>query len=352
MLISNGSGGFILMQRISLGLATAVAILTAAFASFAQTAGQSPSQAPGQASGQPPAQAAAQNPSADQAQFLKTAEVFVRKLFAWGPDFQVKLGPLEKSPAPEYYLVPVQVTFSGTSDTGVLYISKDGKTLVRGEMFDTAGDPYAGNRAQIHLESNPSKGPADARVTVVEFSDFECPHCRQFYEYMKVFAPHYPQIRIVFKDFPIAAVHPWAMSAAIGGRCAFQQSPDAFWRIHDGLFENQELISAANIWDKLLDLASQAGLDKDTFKACMASPEAKQAVEANIAEGQALSVNSTPTVFVNGRPVVGGDPATLEQYIDFELGIQHGAQSGSQQPAQPGQATPGAKPAAKPAAKP
>jgi protein-disulfide isomerase len=340
------------MQRIPLALATAVAILTAAFASFAQTAGQPPSQAPGQAPAQTGAQAPAQNPSADDAQFLKTAEVFVRKLFAWGPDFQVKLGPLEKSPSPEFYTVPVQVTFSGTSDTGVLYLSKDGKTLIRGDMFDTSGDPYAGNRAQMHLAGSPSKGPADARVTLVEFSDFQCPHCLQLYQNMKILAPHYPQIRIVFKNFPIATVHPWAMSAAIGGRCAFQQSPDAFWKIHDALFENQELISAANIWDKLLDFAAQAGLDKDAFKACMASPEAKQAVQADIAEGQVLGANSTPTVFVNGRPVVGGDPATIQQYVDFELGTQQGPKSSNQQPAQPGQAAPGAKPAAKPAAKP
>jgi hypothetical protein len=73
-----------------------------------------------------------QTPPADEAQFLKNSEVFVRKLFAWGPEFQVKLGPTSQSPAPDYYLVPVQITFNGQSDTGVLYISKDGKTLLRG----------------------------------------------------------------------------------------------------------------------------------------------------------------------------------------------------------------------------
>src|SRR5271169_1555629 len=95
------------------------------------------------------AQAPAQYPSSEEAQFLKTAEVFVRNLFAWGPDFQVKLGPRSNSPAPDYYLVPVQVTFNGTSDTGVLYISKDGKTIIRCELFDTSADPFAGNRARL-----------------------------------------------------------------------------------------------------------------------------------------------------------------------------------------------------------
>jgi len=82
----------------------------------------------------------------------------------------------------------------GQSDAGVLYISKDGKTLLRGEMFRMDADPFAETRAKEHPEGNPSKGPADARVTVVEFSDFECPHCRQLYMAMKILQPKYPQI--------------------------------------------------------------------------------------------------------------------------------------------------------------
>jgi protein-disulfide isomerase len=320
------------MRRIPYALA-ALTFLTLSIPAFAQSAAPAPANAP------------AQSAPADEAQFLKNVEPFVRKLFAWGPDFQVKLGPTSLSSAPEFYLVPVQITFGGQADTGVLYISKDGKTLLRGELFDTTADPYAGNRARMRIDGNPSKGPADARVTLVEFSDFQCPHCRQLYEAMKILGPQYPQIRIVFKDLPIAAIHPWAMTAALGGRCAYIQSPDAFWVIHDGLFENQGFISAANIWEKLLELAGRAGLDKDAFKTCLASPEAQKAVEANMADAQVMSVNSTPTVFVNGRPVVGGEPSTLQQYIDYELGGTKPAQTKSQPP------LPG-KPAQKQPAKP
>jgi len=316
------------MRRISYPLVV-LALLTVVFPAFAQTA------------------APAQNPPADEAQFLKNSEAFVRRLFAWGPEFQVKLGPASQSPAPGYYLVLVQITFGGQTDTGVLYISKDGKTLLRGELFDTSADPFAGNRAKLHPDGNPSKGPADARVTLVEFSDFQCPHCRQLYDAMKTLGPRYPQIRIVFKDLPIAAIHPWAETAALGGRCAYMQSADAFWQIHDALFENQEFISAANIWERLVELAGQAGLDKEAFKACLASPEAAKAIELNIEDAKVMSVNSTPTVFVNGRPVVGGDPTTIQQYIDYELGGKQAAQS----PAKSAQSPP-QKPPQKPAAKP
>jgi protein-disulfide isomerase len=316
------------MRRNSFPL-IAVALMTAALPTFSQTG------------------APAQNPPADDSQLLKNSEAFVRKLFAWGPEFQVKLGPASQSPAPDYYLVPVQITFDKQSDTGILYISKDGKTLLRGEVFDTSADPFAGNRGKLHPDGNPSKGPADARVTLVEFSDFQCPHCRQLYEAMKTLGPRYPQIRIVFKDLPIAAIHPWAETAALGGRCAYMQSPDAFWQVHDALFENQEFISAANIYERLVELAGQAGLDKDAFKACLASPEAAKAIETNMEDAKVLSVTSTPTVFVNGRPVIGGDPATLQQYIDYELGGKQAAQSS----AKPAQST-AQKPAQKPGAKP
>jgi protein-disulfide isomerase len=317
------------MRRISFLLVVLV-VLNGGSSAFAQTSPPSP----------------AQKPSEDEAQFLKNSEAFVRRLFAWGPDFQIKLGPTSPSPAPDFYLIPVQITYNGVSDSGVLYISKDGKTVLRGELFDTSADPYAANRAKMHTEGNPSKGPANAKVTLVEFSDFQCPHCRALYLAMKTLAPKYQQIRIVFKDLPIAALHPWAETAAVGGRCAYMQSPDAFWVVHDVLFENQEYISTANIWEKLVDFAGQAGLDKEAFKACLASPEAQKAVGMNMDDAGILGITSTPTVFVNGRPVVGGDPATLQQYIDYELGGPTAAQS--PKPAQ----SPGQKPAQKPATKP
>jgi protein-disulfide isomerase len=190
-------------------------------------------------------------------------------------------------------------------------------------MFDTSADPYAENRAKIHPGGNPAKGPDDARVIVVAFSDFQCPHCREFYETLKALELKYPQVRFVFKDFPLVQIHPWATTAAVGARCAFMQRPDAFWQLHDAIFLNQEVISAENVWEKILAFARAAGLDADALKVCMSSPEPIAAIEANVHDGQTLSVNSTPTVFVNGRPVVGGDKATVDQYIGFELLAQH-----------------------------
>jgi protein-disulfide isomerase len=257
--------------------------------------------------------------SPDQAAILKSTESFLRNLFAWGSDAKVDLGPLQPSVSPDFYNVPVRVTVNGQTDAGSVYVSKDGKTIFRGDMYTTSADPYADDRAKIHLADTPSRGPADAKVVVVEYSDFECPHCRELYENLKTVEPAYPQVRFVFKDYPLVQIHPWAETAAIGARCAYMQSPSAFWKVHDAIFENQDVISPENVWDKLVGFATDAGLDPAAFKSCLSSDDAKKAVDADRAEGDALGVQSTPTVFVNGRPDVGGDKALLEQFINFEL---------------------------------
>lgn len=261
-------------------------------------------------------------PTDDQPELIKHAEAFVRDLFAWGPGFKVSIGPLAPSPSPDFYLAPIHVTVNGQTDTGSVYISKDGKTFLRGEMFDMAKNPFVDNLAKLHVDDNPSEGPSNAKVTVVEFSDFECPHCREFSQILREVEPQYPQVRFVFKDFPLTQIHPWAETAAIAARCAFIQQPKAFWTFQAQIFDNQDLISAENVWEKVVAFAAQDNLDADAFKTCMSSPEAKAAVDGNHRDGEALSVNSTPTLFVNGRPIFGGDKSTLEQYLRYELSAQ------------------------------
>lgn len=258
-------------------------------------------------------------PSPEQAALLKSTESFLRNLFAWGSDAKVDLGPLQPSASPDFYTLPVRVTVNGQTDVGSVYVSKDGKIVLRGDMYSTSADPFAEDRAKIHLDDNPSRGPADAKVVAVEYSDFECPHCRELYENLKTIEPAYPQVRFIFKDYPLIQIHPWAETAAIGARCAYIQSPSAFWKVHDAIFDNQDVISPENVWEKLVGFATDAGLDPAAFKSCLTSDEAKSAVEANRAEGDALGVQSTPTVFVNGRPDVGGDKNLLEDFIKFEL---------------------------------
>ncbi len=251
----------------------------------------------------------------------KSVESYLRHLYALGPSVQLTVSVPKDSEVPGLLETNVDLKDGENSQAAKFYVSKDGKYLVRGEALDLSKDPLAENRARIQIKDAPVLGDAKATVTLVEFSDFECPVCRSLHDVLRGMLPNYPQVRIVFKDFPLD-MHPWARTAALAGRCAYQQDPTAFWKVYDAIYDQQEVISASNAWSKMMDFATQAGLNPDGFKACMASAEAGAAVDASRANGQQLEVNSTPTVFVNGRRLVGADPHALEQYIQYELAHQ------------------------------
>jgi len=253
-------------------------------------------------------------------QAQKNIEAYLRNLYAFGPDVKLLVGPLKESPVEGILETNVDVTIGGNKENAKFYVSKDARFLFRGDVSDMTKDPLAENLAQIRMTDAPALGDPKAPVTIVEYSDFECPVCRNLHDALRSILPNYSgKVRVIFKDFPIEQLHPWARTAAIAGRCAFQQKPEAFWKLYDLIYDNQEIISAGNAWTKMLDYASQSGLDAEAFKSCMASPEAGAAVNASHANGEKLEVNSTPTLFVNGRRMVGADAHLIEQYINYEL---------------------------------
>jgi protein-disulfide isomerase len=256
-------------------------------------------------------------------QTQKDIEAYLRNLYAFGPDVKLIVEPLKESPAAGLLETNIDVTIGENKQAVTFYVSKDGKFLFRGELSDLTKDPLADNLAQIRMNDAPAMGDPKAPVTIVEYSDFECPVCRNLHDVLRKMLPTYgAKIRVVFKDFPIEQLHPWARSAAIAGRCAYQQDPKAFWKLYDLIYDNQDIISASNAWTKMTEYAEQSRLDVGVFKSCMASPEAAAAVNASRANGQKLEVSSTPTVFVNGRRMVGADEHLLEQYINYELAKQ------------------------------
>jgi protein-disulfide isomerase len=250
----------------------------------------------------------------------KSIEAYLRHLYAFGPDVLLVVGPLKETPVEGLLETTIDLTIGDNKEVVKFYVSRDGKFLFRGELSDMTKDPLAESRAKIQMKDAPSLGDPKAAVTLVEYSDFECPVCRSLHDALRGMLPNYAgKVRLVFKDFPIEQLHPWARTAAIAGRCAYQQDSLAFWKMYDFIYDNQEIISAANAWTKMMDYAGQSGLDADTFKTCMASSQAGAAVNDSRANGQQLDVNSTPTVFVNGRRLVGADAHLLEQYINYEL---------------------------------
>ena len=265
--------------------------------------------------------------SAAPTQLQKTVEAYLRHLYAIGPNVLLTVSVPKDSEVPGLLETTVDLKDGETSQSAKFYVSKDGKYLVRGDVSDLSKDPLAETRARIQMKDAPSLGDPKATVTLVEFSDFECPVCRSLHDVLRGMLPNYPQVRVVFKDFPLEQLHPWARTAALAGRCAYQQDPKAFWKVYDAIYDQQGVISASNAWSKMTEFAAGAGVNPEVFKACMASPEAGVAVDASRENGQQLEVNSTPTVFVNGRRLVGADPHALEQYIQYELAQQKPAKN-------------------------
>ncbi|MGO9640289.1 MAG: thioredoxin domain-containing protein [Candidatus Acidiferrales bacterium] len=286
----------------------ALALLICAAAGFAQTSAPSPAS---------PSPNSAHSPEVIALQ--KKIDAFLRRAYAWGPDYKLDVGALNETGISDLYAVSVKVTYSGQSDSTVVYVSKDGHYMVRGELQDMSADPNADTKKAIHIGNAPSKGPANAPVTIVEYADYECPACGQFNSLLPGILAKNPQVRLVFKEFPLTDIHPWAMTAATAARCVNQLSPTAFWKFHDSVFESQDLISASNAWDKLLDLASQLGVNTESLKACMVDTATTKAIQAEQQEDQILQITMTPTIFVNGRRVLGPDDQLVEQYIDYEL---------------------------------
>ncbi len=259
----------------------------------------------------------AQAPPGDE--LKKKVDGYLRYMFAFGPDVKISVGDFKPTGVPDLLESNIEVTIGENKENAKMWVSKDGKFLLRGEMLDMSKDGFAENRAKLDLKTAPVTGNPSAPVTVIEFADFECPVCKRMHDGLRDLLPKYPQVRFGFKDFPLENIHPWARTAALAGRCAYQQDPKAFWKLYDTLYDDQDLVSAANAWDKMVDYAGRLGLKTDTFKACMASPEAAAAVNASVANGKLMEVQSTPTLFVNGRRIVGADAAQLEQLIRYEL---------------------------------
>jgi protein-disulfide isomerase len=170
-------------------------------------------------------------------------------------------------------------------------------------------------RQTIELtQHDPASGPADAPVTIVEFSDFQCPYCSRVNPTLtKLKATYGDKIRIVFKDFPLPN-HAQAPKAAEAGHCAGEQNK--YWEMHDRMFANQQALQVP----QLKEHATALGLEMPKFNECLDSGKYADAVKTDLAYGETLGVSSTPTLFVNGRPVVGAQPYEyFQSVIDEEL---------------------------------
>lgn len=171
-------------------------------------------------------------------------------------------------------------------------------------------------RFDLGLDGAAYFGPEDARVTLVEYGDFECPPCGRLHGDLKKLKEEYgDRVRFVFEHFPLESIHPNARAASRAAWCAGEQ--DEFWGMHDALFEDQRSLDQA----AFLRHAESLGLDRQTFTSCLASEAADAAVDRDLADGRSVGVGGTPSLFVNGRRInlVGNPYDSLKAELDKEL---------------------------------
>src|SRR5437867_1795153 len=239
------------------------------------------------------------------------------------PGLTFKVTKVEDSEIPDWRKGNLEVSLGQQSQNVAFYVSRDGKFLFRGDAVDLTVDPLDEVRKKIKLDDQPMRGPKDAKVTIVEYSDFQCPFCSRVYTTLEneVLKQYGEKVRFVFKNYPLTSIHPWAEDAAVASECAFAQSNDRFWAMYDGLFSNQAEITQANLKEKATDIATKGGMDVAKFQECLDGKKSLDAVHADESEATSLGVNSTPTFFINGRRLSGAQtPENFRQMIDQELG--------------------------------
>jgi protein-disulfide isomerase len=270
-------------------------------------------------------------------------EVLLRQKAQLPPASTVNVGPAQPSDVPGYDTVAVTFTSSeGKSSHPVNFlISKDGKTVAQFSKYDISADP----RELISAADRPARGgPATAPVLIVGFDDLECPYCARLHEtiFPAITQRYGDKVRIVYKDFPLTEIHPWAMRAAVDVNCLGAQSTPGYWNLVDYIHAHaSELGSDPNAKpstpddktpkhdagpDKTLDRADaqldtitreqgkSQKVDDTKLAACIAKQDTAS-IEASRQLAVSLNIDSTPALFINGAKIDGAVP------IDFIFGV-------------------------------
>ncbi|MDO9183457.1 MAG: thioredoxin domain-containing protein [Bacteriovorax sp.] len=168
----------------------------------------------------------------------------------------------------------------------------------------------------VNIKEAPFKGAADAKVTIVEYSDFQCPFCSKAAVVVSELEKKYGnKVKVAFKNYPLP-FHSQARLAAEAALCANEQSPKLFWKMHDAMFADQTKLDK----ESLLASAKKIGTKEVEFKACLEATKYKAIIDNDMAEGQKLGIKSTPTFFINGKLISGAQPVEVfTEVIDEEL---------------------------------
>jgi protein-disulfide isomerase len=280
-----------------------------------------------------PVTQAAAKPASLTPEILHRITTEIRSRYNVPPQVTISVGEPKASTMAGYD--KVVVSFSGGTNTTHhdFLISTDRKTLAHLEEIDISQDLMS----KIDVKGRPVKGNPNAKVTVINFDDFQCPFCSRLHStlFADVFKDYADKIKVIYKDYPLIEIHPWAMHAAIDGNCLGEQNSPAYWDFADYIHANQKQMAGKSRTDAFQNIdnlakeqAQKHQLDANKLQACMQKQD-ESGVRASMAEGDKLGVDSTPTLFINGERFTGAVPEEeLRSALDRAL-----ADSAQQTPA-------------------
>ena len=253
----------------------------------------------------------------------------VRSYYTIPPKVKVILGPTKPSEFPNYDALTITFDGGEKKQTYDFLLAKDGKTLLRMTKLDLSKDPYAEVMKKIDLSGRPTRGNAKAKVVAVNYDDFECPFCSRMHQtlFPDLLKEYGDRVTFIYKDYPLAEIHPWATHAAVNANCLAAQNQDAYWDFADYIHANQKEVNTEKnsdgqfaVLDRLATAQGQKhNLDGTKLQACIKAQK-DDLVKASMHEGDGLGVEATPTMFVNGEKVDGAIPVSeLRAILDRAL---------------------------------
>jgi protein-disulfide isomerase len=322
--------------RHSARLASAAALVVLSLFAMAAAAQQDVPAAPKQQPSAPAPAAAPVFPKPDPANFTAakpTKEEVMAFLTAnWGYD-ETRLWQVQAITKTQAEGVSKVIVFVGDK-TGKqkpaalqMFVLPDGKHVIAGNELVPFGEhPFADYRAMLQSRADgPYRGSASKDLELVEFADFQCPHCKDAQANMDKLAVDFPKARIIFQSYPLEKIHPSAKIAAAYGVCVTKMGgSDAFFTFAAAVFDGQDGLATPDGATLTLNAAvTKAGLEPAKIAACAATPATSEAVEASVKLAEDLSINQTPTLMVNGRqvPIAGAPYDTLKQFINYQAKI-------------------------------
>ena len=257
---------------------------------------------------------------------VDAVNAFLTQLWGYDAKRVWRVAAIQTTPAAGVSHVTVLVADKGSNakvQPTAFYVLADGTHAIAGDSVMSFGPkPFAATRARLAAEADgPSRGAAGKGLELVEFADMQCPHCKDAQASMEQLQKDFPNAQIVYQNFPLAAIHPFATKAAVYGVCVAQAKPEAFWTYLQAVYDTQGGLTVEDGDRTLAAAVTKAGLDAGTIGTCAATPEAQAKVLKSVQLAQAVGVDQTPTLAVNGRLVPVSPAAvsyeTLKSIVTF-----------------------------------